>query len=310
VSERFVVGLNPWLPPPLSRWKWWTEPVRAERLAALRIGVGIVVLFDALVHYLPQVSDFFGANSLGSPEIFAQEGVTRWRWSILRGFHDSSVHSAFLLVWAIAAVGLIAGVLPRFSALVAWVMSISVIGANWYLHNSGDNVRSIELFYLMLTPCAAVWSISDWGKKEDRDRRAIYVPAWPVRLLFIQLMLIYFLNGFYKLMGDDWRSGNVMHYVMANLAWTRVSFAQFPLPTIATQLLTWTVLTWELGFPALACMPSTRKVALWMGVVFHIGTAAFLPLGPFPLYMICLYLPLVPWEEYADRNRDSADQRI
>ena len=74
MGERLVVGLNPWLPPPLSRWKWWTEPVRAERLAALRIGVGIVLLFDVLVHYLPQVGDFFGAGSLGSPEIFAQEG--------------------------------------------------------------------------------------------------------------------------------------------------------------------------------------------------------------------------------------------
>src|SRR6516162_7177843 len=115
-SERLVVGLEPWLPAPLSRWRWWTEPVRAERLAALRIGVGIVLLFDVLVHYLPQVGDFFGAGSLGSPEIFAQEGVTKWRWSILRGFQDSSTHSAFLLIWAIAAVCLIVGVFPRLSA--------------------------------------------------------------------------------------------------------------------------------------------------------------------------------------------------
>src|SRR5205823_3952047 len=33
-----VVGLKPWFPWPLSRWRWLNEPVRAERLAALRIG--------------------------------------------------------------------------------------------------------------------------------------------------------------------------------------------------------------------------------------------------------------------------------
>ena len=38
MSERTVVGLKPWLPWPLSRSPWWTEPVRAERLAVLRIG--------------------------------------------------------------------------------------------------------------------------------------------------------------------------------------------------------------------------------------------------------------------------------
>ena len=35
---RFV-GVDPWLPWPLSAWRWWTEPVAAERLAALRIGL-------------------------------------------------------------------------------------------------------------------------------------------------------------------------------------------------------------------------------------------------------------------------------
>jgi hypothetical protein len=311
-----VVGLDPWLPSYLARSKWWTEPVRAERLAALRIGVGIVLLFDVLAHYLPQAGDFFGANSLGSPEVFLQGGPNKWRWSVLLGFEHPASVTACLAIWALAAICLTAGLFPRLSAAVAWIMSISVIGANWYLHNSGDNVRSIELFYLMLTPCAAAWSLSSWragnlGRRagvrqspDDRagNRQAIYVPAWPLRLLFIQMMLIYFLNGFYKLQGPDWRAGNVMHYVMANLGWTRVSFAQFPLPPVVTQLLSWIVLAWEFGFPALVCMPSTRTITLWMGVAFHIGTGLFLPLGPFPLYMICLYLPLVPWERLSLRG--------
>jgi hypothetical protein len=279
--------------------------VPAERLAALRIGVGIVLLLDILVGYLPRATDFFGAHSLGGPEVFAQVNASKWRWSIFCGLDSNpGIMHAALLGWAIAALGLTLGVLPRLNAAIAWALSISFLGANWYLHNSGDNVRTIELFYLMLTPCGAVWSLtSRWSASDQEDKPgSVYVPAWPVRLLFLQMMAIYFFNGLYKLLGHDWRAGDVMHYVMANVAWTRVSYAQFPMPFLATQILGWIVLTWELGFPVLVMMPSTRKLILWLGIAFHIGTGIFLPLGPFPLYMLCLYLPLVPWECYLSRG--------
>jgi len=306
MGKFLLVGLEPWLPSILARSRWWTEPVRAERLAALRIGVGIVLLLDILAHYLPRAGDFFGANSLGSPEVFSAGRLSLGRWSILAGVEDSAALRSFLVVWAIAAICLTTGLFARISAGVAWIISISVVNLDWYLHNSGDNVRNIELLYLMLAPCAAVWSLSNpRGFSQPADSQIVYVPAWPLRLLFIQMVFIYFFNGLYKLMGHDWRDGNVMHYVMANLAWTRVSFAQCPLPPAATQLLAWTVLVWELGFPVLVSMPSTRKITLGLGLCFHIGTGIFLPLGPFPLYMICLYLPLVPWEKYVDRRKGS-----
>jgi hypothetical protein len=66
------------------------------------------------------------------------------------------------------------------------------------------------------------------------------------------------------------------------------------------RLLTWLVLAWELGFPLLVLMPRTRTAALLLGVAFHVGTGLALQLGPFPLYMLCLYLPLAPWERWAD----------
>src|SRR5947199_96620 len=98
-------------------------------------------------------------------------------------------------------------------------------------HNSGDNVRTIELFYLMLCACAAVWSlpacISRSLNVRDRETPAdVYVHAWPLRLLFVQLVILYFFNGVYKALGSHWREGDVLHYVLGNLAWTRISYAQ------------------------------------------------------------------------------------
>jgi hypothetical protein len=299
MGELHIVGLSPVFPRPLAEWKWLTAPIRAERIAALRIGVAAVLLWDILTTYLPQAQNFFGRDSLGSPEVFAGQHIWR-RWSLLRGVADPTVLRLFLLAWAVTAILLLIGWLPRISAAFAWVMSISFIGINYYVHNSGDNVRSIALFYLMLSPCAAIWTIRAPRAVSKSAEQPVFVAPWALRLLAFQLALIYFVNGVYKLAGPDWREGNVIHAILGNLAWTRFSFDQLPLPYWLTQIMTWTVLFWELTFPLLVMIPWLRGPALWLGVSFHLGTAALLQLGPFPFYMLCLYLPFVPWERYLD----------
>jgi uncharacterized membrane protein YphA (DoxX/SURF4 family) len=300
MNPRTVVGLTPWLPGVLGRSAWWTEPVRAERLAAFRIGMAAVLLLDIFWMYLPRAFDFFGQGSLGSPEVFAARTVApSWRWSLLQGVHDPRLAQAILLLWAGAAFCLLIGLFPRLAAVGCWAMAMSVYNQIYYIHNSGDNVRSIGLFYLMFCPSGAAWSVTSW-----RWKGPVYVPAWPLRLLFIQLMLIYFLNGWYKLGGGDWQNGTVMHYVLGNVAWTRFAYAQLPMPEFAVPLMTYTTLLWELTFPVGVLMPMLRRYYLWLGVLFHVGTGVLLQLAMFPFYMLCLYLPLVPWEDYADRWRD------
>ncbi|MGH7773777.1 MAG: HTTM domain-containing protein [Candidatus Binatia bacterium] len=316
MSEPSIVGLKPWLPQTLGRWRWWTEPVRAERLASFRIGLAAILLIDVLVTYLPQVDDFFGPKSLGGPEVFAgRRELPRWSWSLLSAVDDSWIFYGTIIIWAGAAACLLLGFWTRTSALIAWALSISVMNLNYYLHNAGDRVRVVELFYLMLCQSGAVWSLDHWWRrtklKKDQDSREnqvsagepVFIHPWPLRLLFVQMAVIYFFSGFFKLMGSQWRSGTSLHYILADLGWTRFSHAHLPLPYWATRLLTWSVLIWEIGFPILVLSSITRTITLWIGVAFHVATAISLELGTFPLYMLCFYLPLIPWERYVDRWR-------
>jgi hypothetical protein len=87
MTDRTVMGVRPSLPGALGRWRWLNEPVPAERLAALRIGVGLVLMADILLTYLPFRHDFFGPGSLAEPDVF--EGLFtggRWGWSLIRWF--------------------------------------------------------------------------------------------------------------------------------------------------------------------------------------------------------------------------------
>ena len=68
------------------------------------------------------------------------------------------------------------------------------------------------------------------------------------------------------------------------------------MPLWLTRAGAWLVLAWELSFPLLVLRPAARWVALGLGAAFHIHTGLNLELGLFPLYALCFYLPLLPWE--------------
>ncbi len=460
-----VVGLNPWLPWPLSGWRWWTEPVRAERLAVLRIGLAAVLLIDILTTYLPHLHDFFGPNSLGTPDMFDYLArAPKWNWSLLRGFQDpllrtvaqcalvsttvlivlglwgrlsaagragpqpvlrwslaiwtaaaavtvlglwtrvspESVHGASLLwripmgilgvatlfwclalwrrfrdepdddpwvwrwillawlasaalaglgllkmsdwreslpflemdwlhvrwhgeveplraamvAWVVAVVLLLLGVCTRVSAAAVWALSLSFDNLNWYINNAGDQVRGLALFYLMLSPCGAAWSVDRWlarlrarpPGRPPAPPGPVYVYPWALRLLFVQMVFIYFCNGVYKVFAADWQNGESLYHVWCDVVLTRFSYAQLPAPFWLTRLMSWGVLAWELSFPVLVLLKWTRTVALLFGVAFHLGIFATLELGGFGPYMIVLYLPLLPWDRWLAKRERRAGQ--
>jgi hypothetical protein len=303
VSAGTVVGLRPWLPWPLGRSRWWTQPIRAERLAALRVGLAAALLIDVLTTYLPHAADFYGRDSLGAPQVFAARFAGSAYWSLLEGVESSAVVRAAVLAWAAAAAGLLLGLATRLCAAAAWALSVSFAAVNPSIENAGDTVRTILLFYLTLCPCGAVWSLDAWLWRRRRGPGPFLVHPWPARLLLVQLVCIYFRNGLHKVVGHDWTAGDSLYYVLGDLTLARWSYAWLPLPYLLTRLLTWLVMAWEFLFPVLLLWRRLRVPVLCFGVAFHLGIWLCLELGGFAPYMLCLYLPLLPWERWADRRR-------
>ena len=437
---REIVGNVPCLPWPLSASAWWTVPVRAEYLAVVRIGMGLVLLYDQLFGYLPCLDDLYGADSMGAPELFrGRTEAPRWRWSLFYGLDHSVLSSVALVVWlaltlwiavrlatlpsrggeppprqgsfrelfgawllagvvyvlglwiretapggpgrlawmvpailfgaASALMGacycrfrsdrgyligcwtltlvllqvgvllvwpdsdqlgqiirdllvgwgenftlirvvffvwmvstacLCLGLATRPSAVIVWVLAVSFSTLNPEAHNSkGDSVRDVILFYLMLCPCGAAWSL-DRLLQRRRGRLAgpIYVAPWPLRLLLIQLVIVYFFTGLIKLFSADWWRGDTLYYVLADLVLSRSSLAQLPVPSWFLRASTWFVLFWEVTFPLWVMLPWTRVAAFVTGALFHLGTLALMELGGFEWYVFVLYLPLLPWSRW------------
>lgn len=152
----------------------------------------------------------------------------------------------------------------------------------------------------MLCPCGAVWSVDRlWRRWRGNDPPILCVAPWAIRLLFVQMIVMYFCNGVYKLFGESWREGDSLHYVMGDFTLTRFSPGAVPLPRWLMRVMTWSVLCWEVSFPLLVVLHRwTRLVALLFGVAFHLGILGSMELGFFVPYALCLYLPLVPWRRW------------
>jgi len=297
MTERHVVGLGPWLPWPLERWRWLTEPIRAERVAVLRIGVALVLLLDIGTTILPYATELYG------PDVVVKQSVG-WRWSLLSGSPVDRILHAALWLWIATTASLLVGFCSRISAVLAWLLATSFANLNPTIANAGDEIRGILLFYLMLSPCGTAWSIDAWRR---RTASPVFIWPWPLRLLFLQLVLIYCTNGLTKLLGPQWRAGDSLYYVLTDLTLTRWSYVQIPLPYALTRFLTWLVLAWEVGFPLWVLLRWTRAIALWMGVAFHAGIFIVLELGMFGPYMLCFYLPLVRWERWAAAREETVE---
>ncbi|MBI3409410.1 MAG: HTTM domain-containing protein [Planctomycetes bacterium] len=209
-------------------------------------------------------------------------------------------------IWFGATLGLLLGVATRYMAIAAWTLSVSFAHVNPYIDNAGDVVRGIILFYLMLCPCGAAWSIDTCLRRwRNEDQRTVFVSPWALRLLFVQMSLIYFLNGLFKLFGTTWLTGESLYLVLGDLNLIRFPHDRINLPYSVSVAMTWFMLGWEVGFPLWVALPWTRTLALIFGALFHVGILLTMELGGFAPYMLTLYLPLLPLKRWRHQDDGS-----
>ena len=87
-----------------SAWtRFWHVPVRAERLALLRIMLGVFLLADQLCQYLPYLANFYGPHGTNPDGLNDWYALKQWYWTILF-FHTDNltvIYSVFALWMAV-----------------------------------------------------------------------------------------------------------------------------------------------------------------------------------------------------------------
>ncbi len=165
-----------------------------------------------------------------------------------------------------------------------------------------NNRYALLLLGLLLafTPCDRAFSfIRGRGHTLPREQRI--APTFARRLFQIQVSLIYLGSTAGKLLDSDWRSGQVllMRFGQAPGIW---ALHGFPLPAWVIVILT---SGWFASFAAKAAIaselfialgmwpPRTRRLALWLGVIFHASIEISAKVELFSWLMAASYLAFV-----------------
>jgi Vitamin K-dependent gamma-carboxylase len=111
--------------------------------------------------------------------------------------------------------------------------------------------------------------------------------------------LIYLNSGLWKLFGVSWRDGSAIYYATSlNI------FHRFPggIPSIEWPIVFGTYLTllWEIGFAIMLFNKVTRRLALAVGILVHIGIWAALEVGLFSWFMLATYIAFVDPKAVSD----------
>src|SRR2546427_748853 len=136
---------------------WWTrfwhEPVRAERLALVRIFFALALLGDQLLQYVPLFAELFGPDGIGYAGLNDKYQLGKWRWTILlTGTDNLSVLWPTFWVWVGGTVLFLIGFQTRLMSVVVWFLMLCFLDRNPNVKNGGDDVLSASMFLLMFLP--------------------------------------------------------------------------------------------------------------------------------------------------------------
>lgn len=269
---------------------FWFAPRDLRSVGRFRIALGLVVLMK-LGLLVPVLDDFF--SETGMLTLAQSRMKVPAPRLCLFDYLPVDCAPVFLGAMLVIAALFTVGWRTRLMSLLLYLGMASIDQRNWLILNSGDRLLTILLFFGMFAPLGATYSLD--GLSARRRGRLPSGPVqgayWAVRLMQIQICLMYFWSTFYKIRGEVWASGEALYWVLRNLERVR-----WPLPSVLSDtmlgvnFLTYGTLLVEMLFPVLVWPARTRALMLACGLVLHLGMEYALTIGIFQYVVLASYL--------------------
>lgn len=270
--------------------RFWFAPQSTATLALVRIAVGLLALGWGL-SLLPDLLAFFGSDGV----IATQPDQGKAVWGLLEVFpSDAAVVIAYVILLA-ASVTLILGFWSRLSALLVFVALLSFARRSPWVLNSGDGLVRIVAFYLVLAPSGAALSLDRLRAHRDRFWEFPERAPWALRLIQIQVSVLYVSTAWQKVRGITWNDGTAVSYSL------RIEdLERFPLPGLVTEsviisnLATFGTLAVELAIGVFVWNRVLRPWVLGLGLGLHLGIDYSIRVGFFSYALFAAYVAFVP----------------
>jgi hypothetical protein len=279
----------------LNAWRtFWFRPEPAYTLGLVRIAFGILSVAWT-VSFFVDLPDLFGDSGVlpGGPR-------RPYAWSL---FQLWSSDRALLIGWCVlllSALAMTVGWHTRVASILLCVLILSFQHRDPSAFNSGDVVIRIEALFLALAPSGAALSL-DQRRRTGAFWSAQTRAPWAIRLMQLQLSVVYLASVRWKISGTSWQEGTAVSYALRLRDMLIVHVPQWFIDNpLLINIATWSALVVELSLGVLVWNRHLRPWVLFAGVLMHTSIMLTMGVGFFTPAMFVLYLAFVP----ADRVRD------
>ena len=263
---------------------FWFQPQQMYTLAFVRIAFSALVIVWTL-WLLPVRKTLLGPNGISTTQPSIPD-----TWGLFAVWNSDEAILIGIVVLLIAAIALLVGWHSRIAAVIVFVLVVSFERRSPWVFNSGDALIRIEAFLLAISPCGAALSL-DERRRAGSFWSAQTRPNWPIRLLQIQLSIVYLAAVQSKLAGQPWLDGTAVSYVLRIEDMKRIPVPQWlTMNAPVMNAMTWSVLAVELAVGILVWFPRFRPWVLAAGVLMHVTIDLTVQIGIFSYAMFVLYL--------------------
>lgn len=188
------------------------------------------------------------------------------------------------------------GLLPRFATWIILFLHLALIHRNFTVIYGPDLIATFWLLYLGFIQLNQHFSVR-WCLQKRAWTWAVFVNAndsvdsdvlssMGLRLLQIQLCVIYAYTGLEKLKGSTWWDGTAVWRVLGNAQLAPIDMSWLSQVPSLVAILTFTTLIFEIYFPIVIWINRIKRSWLLIGILFHGGVGILMGLPFFSLLMM------------------------
>lgn len=271
---------------------FWFAPQNLLGLAAMR------VLLCGTMFYLYIIRMFnlsyYSDSSWISKDMALEVMVELYRPLFLWSFWPDSLNFLMHLLLVIFLGLLTLGVGGRWLMLATWVVNAGFIQRNYSVNFGADIIAALFLFYMSFTNSCERLSVLNLWRKNKSFASSDILSSVMIRMMQVQISVIYAYTGWEKLKGGSWWDGTALWSVMANPQMTTMDFSFLRSVWWVMPIVAYVTIVFEIYFPVMVAWQKTRFWWLALGVLFHAGIGVFMGLGPFATTMLSTYFLFLP----------------
>ncbi|NUN07047.1 MAG: hypothetical protein HUU57_14965, partial [Bdellovibrio sp.] len=199
-------------------WNWWEHfwfaPQNLLGLAFMRIVLCGTMFYMYSVRLLNL--SYYSDESWIKKDTALNAIVELYRPLFSWNFWPDSANMPMHILLVVLLGLLTLGVGGRWLMWLAWVIDMGFIQRNYSVNFGADIIASLLMFYMLFTQSCERLSVLNLWRKKMAFKNSDLVSSMMIRMLQVQISVIYAYTGWEKLKGASWWDGTALWSVMAN----------------------------------------------------------------------------------------------